>query len=78
MWLQRSIVATIINIDMIPLLHDHFFKEGVFSIKIIPLGGSSFLLNFESEETLEGFLSNGATWLKVWFVDIKPDSSIFA
>lgn len=77
-WLQRSAIATIINIHMIPLLHDHFVKEGVLSSKAIPLGGSFILLNFENQETMESFLSNDVTLLKSWFTDIKPYSLTFA
>lgn len=73
----RSAIAASICLNSVPLLHNHFAMEGVLSTKTIPLGGSSVLLNFESKEIMDGFLSDGA-WLKKWFSDIKPCKSFFS
>lgn len=59
-------------------MHEHFTKEGDFSVKLIPLGGNRVLLNFESRSIMDGFMSTDASWLQRWFYDIEPYSNVFA
>lgn len=78
-WLARSAIAIALDMNSIHMLHALFAKRrGVFSVTAIPLGGNYVLLNFQSSETMDAFLSNGAPWLSTWFSDIKPYDAIFA
>lgn len=59
-WLAESAISTALNINSMSYMNVHFSKEVVLSIKAIPLGRKTVLLNFDSQEVMESFLSNDA------------------
>lgn len=45
--------------------------EGMFSIKVTPLGASLCLLEEVEEIFIQDLIGEGNTWLRKWFQEIK-------
>ncbi|KAF2325518.1 hypothetical protein GH714_029785 [Hevea brasiliensis] len=64
-WLSQFAVATLLDIHFFANLQDYLWVECVIYIQLIPMGGESVHLTFESKELMMGFVSeyhsNGAS-----------------
>lgn len=45
--------------------------EGYFGIKVTPLGVRLCVLEDRGEGELDDLISNGASWLDKWFMEVK-------
>ncbi|XP_058749783.1 uncharacterized protein LOC131622758 [Vicia villosa] len=70
--LRKAYVGVVLNPGSAYNIQTHFEVEGVFSIKVSPLGSNLCLL----EETETGFIreliGEGQTWWKQWFKEVRP------
>ncbi|KAK7283182.1 hypothetical protein RIF29_12550 [Crotalaria pallida] len=68
---RECYVGQVRNLEDIPSLQDAFFKEGFFSIKITPLGGSFVLLQGGDSEEIPELLFSEKSWFNSRFKDIQ-------
>ncbi|XP_058774651.1 uncharacterized protein LOC131648933 [Vicia villosa] len=52
-------------------IRSHFMIEGVFDIKVTPMGGNMCLLEEEEEGVIEDLIGEGETWWKQWFAVVR-------
>lgn len=52
-------------------IQTHLEMEGVFAIKITPLGGNCCLLKELEEGFIADLISEGEIWCKTWFTEVK-------
>lgn len=52
-------------------IQDWFCMQGVFSVKITPIGANSVLMEDVEEGTLEELVNDTGGWLYEWFEDIR-------
>ncbi|XP_058725835.1 uncharacterized protein LOC131597141 [Vicia villosa] len=52
-------------------IQTHFEMEGVFGVKVSPLGGNVCLLEESEEGFIEDLIGEGKSWWKSWFSEIK-------
>ncbi|XP_058726434.1 uncharacterized protein LOC131597779 [Vicia villosa] len=73
--LSKAYVGEVHNPGSAYNIQTHFEVEGIFSIKVTPLGANLCLL----EETEEGFIreliGDGQTWWRQWFKEVRPWSA---
>ncbi|KAF2319965.1 hypothetical protein GH714_021221 [Hevea brasiliensis] len=65
-------ICSVLNINNVPNLEEYFCADGVFTVKVLAMGGSTVLLTFESKKLMEHFLSVDPSWLQQLFIDIHP------
>ncbi|KAF2320061.1 hypothetical protein GH714_022727 [Hevea brasiliensis] len=65
-------ICSALNINNVPNLEEYFCADGVFTVKVLAMGGSTVLLTFESKKLMEHFLSVDPSWLQQLFIDIHP------
>ncbi|XP_058747128.1 uncharacterized protein LOC131620126 [Vicia villosa] len=53
-------------------IQTYFEMEGMFSIKVTPLGASLCLLEEVEEGFIQDLIGEGNTWWRQWFKEIKP------
>ncbi|XP_058766204.1 uncharacterized protein LOC131639756 [Vicia villosa] len=70
--LSEAYVGVISNPGSSYNIQTYFEMEGVFSIKVTPVGANLCLLEEMEEGYIGELIGDGSTWWKQWFIDIKP------
>lgn len=73
--MAKPFVGTVMILGMTYNIHTHFEIEGIFSIKVTPLGANLCLLENLEEGFNEELIREGTSWWKHWFKSIRPWSS---
>ncbi|GKV50537.1 hypothetical protein SLEP1_g57238 [Rubroshorea leprosula] len=70
-WLEGCFVGIARSVEIVPILQERLYMEGLFSIKLQAMGGKLVLMNCEDKEELKELVESAKDWLGQWFVDIK-------
>lgn len=72
MWLQRSFVGKLRDVEKIKQVGESFFSEGFKTIKVRFLGDNLVLLTGEEGVNLETTLQRMEAWKDELFVEVIP------
>lgn len=53
------------------VLQDEFSRQGVFLVKVTPLGANLALLEGREDEAFQRFIEEAKDWLYQWFEEIR-------
>src|ERR1044072_8649800 len=73
-WLKRCAVASLMEVQSAEVIQEFFLSQGVNSFKVIPMGATEVLLEFESEEEMEQTVREAKDFLEEKFLMIKQCS----
>ncbi|GKV11964.1 hypothetical protein SLEP1_g23173 [Rubroshorea leprosula] len=71
-WLEGTYVGTARSVEIVPIIQERFYMEGLFSVKLRAMGGKLVLLDGDDKDDLKDLMESAADWLKQWFDDIRP------
>ncbi|XP_058775265.1 uncharacterized protein LOC131649523 [Vicia villosa] len=69
--LEKAYVAKVCIPGSAHTIQTHFEMEGVFAVKVSPLGSSMCLLEELEDGFIEDLIGGGEDWWKGWFSEIK-------
>ncbi|GKV03082.1 hypothetical protein SLEP1_g15450 [Rubroshorea leprosula] len=71
-WLVGCYVGTARSVEIVPILQERLYMEGLFSIKLRAMGAKFVLMDCDDKEELKELVESAKDWLGQWFVDVKP------
>ncbi|GKV32059.1 hypothetical protein SLEP1_g40691 [Rubroshorea leprosula] len=74
-WLEGCYVGTARSVEIVPVIQERLYMEGLFSVKVRAMGGRMVLLDGEDKEELKDLMESAAEWLSQWFDEILPWTS---
>ncbi|GKV49867.1 hypothetical protein SLEP1_g56592 [Rubroshorea leprosula] len=74
-WLEGCFVGMARSVEIVPIIQERFYMEGMFSVKVKAMGGKMVLLDGEDKEELKDLMESAADWLSQWFDEICPWTS---
>ncbi|KAF2297026.1 hypothetical protein GH714_015235 [Hevea brasiliensis] len=63
-WLQQSAVSNAKNILSLSKLQEYLHTDGIFTVRVSPLGGDLVLFTFDTKDIVDGFINAEESWLK--------------
>lgn len=70
--LNKCYVAEVHNPNEVFLLQEKLFMEGLYSLKVSPMGGNLVLLAAGDEEEIPDLMKDAGDCLNTWFSSIRP------
>ncbi|XP_058732902.1 uncharacterized protein LOC131604483 [Vicia villosa] len=68
---QKAFIGRVLMPGSAYNLQSYMEMEGIFAVRVTPLGGDVCLLEDREEGFIEDLIAEGETWWKSWFSDIK-------
>lgn len=70
--LSKAFMGVILHPGSTCNIQTHFEVEGVFTIKVTPMGANLCLMEELEEGYISELIGDGSTWWKQWFKEIRP------
>ncbi|GKV34386.1 hypothetical protein SLEP1_g42761 [Rubroshorea leprosula] len=70
-WFEGCFVGIARSVEIVPILQERLYMDGLFSIKLRAMGGKLVLMDCDDKEELKGLVELAKDWLGQWFVNIK-------
>ncbi|GKV30137.1 hypothetical protein SLEP1_g38992 [Rubroshorea leprosula] len=71
-WLEGCYLGTARSVEIVPVIQERLYMEGLFVVRVRAMGGKLVLLDGEDKEELKELVESAADWLGQWFDEIRP------
>ncbi|GKV35119.1 hypothetical protein SLEP1_g43433 [Rubroshorea leprosula] len=71
-WLEGCYVGIARAVELVLILQERFYMEGLFSVRLRAMGGKMVLIDCDDKEELKDLIELASDWLSQWFDEIRP------
>ncbi|GKV35665.1 hypothetical protein SLEP1_g43906 [Rubroshorea leprosula] len=71
-WLDGFFVGMARSVEIVPVIQERMYMEGMFSVRVKAMGGKMVLIDGEDKDELKHLMESAADWFSQWFEEICP------